>query len=634
MDHSVLFVDDDPGLLEFLKEVALHWPYTAYFADSAANGLQVLKAHEIHVVIADYKMPEQNGLEFLQELRTIYPDTIRIMMTGYADLQAVVDAINRGEVFRFVKKPFDPEQLRQLVDAAFREYRRKRARNLLLNHLEELQDLSEMPPIPDASDVCYLQLESIDGRIIHCNQAAERFTGLSGEEMKCKTLREILPGIDLPDLISNVKTDLRDFGVGKFRMPLGHGDQTDLYDIYAFRTNHDSPDEVTLILAPNTFVSQSELNLYNYVRELEDSAEIKDRGLQFLYEMSIKIGKTKSFEELAQTIFADLKEILTFDVGMLVTFSAKQTNIYVRSEYALDPETRQLLKNEIRAHYKGETGQDLPGPDLELRTKDWSGNHSESELPKIPASLKATLTLPLHSPEGEFIGLIFIGSLEEMSSSGDEIRLFATFVARIALVLHIINNILLFRQVREMAIKDSLTGLYNRRFFEEQITKELERARRFNNDLSVLLLDIDHFKRINDQYGHLNGDVVLKKIAEIIMSSTRSIDVSIRFGGEEFIMLLPETPPEGAKIIAERLRHTIETASFMVSNTLNQPDVNLFVTVSIGISHIAGKDQISAAQIIDQADQALYYAKSHGRNQVILYETSLVNVPEFTGENP
>lgn len=165
-----------------------------------------------------------------------------------------------------------------------------------------------------------------------------------------------------------------------------------------------------------------------------------------------------------------------------------------------------------------------------------------------------------------------------------------------------------------LATSDGLTGLANRRAFDQQFNADFKRAQRFSEDLSVLLIDIDHFKQVNDRYGHLVGDEVLKGVAHVLGADLpRDFDFLARFGGEEFAVLLPGTDREGAVHVAERLRAGVESARIQVA------DGTLQVTASIGISSLRNqrtRDSVTPADLLQQADICLYASKRSGRNRV------------------
>ena len=157
------------------------------------------------------------------------------------------------------------------------------------------------------------------------------------------------------------------------------------------------------------------------------------------------------------------------------------------------------------------------------------------------------------------------------------------------------------------ASHDKLTGLFNRNRFDELYEKEIKRARRYNNDLSLILFDIDNFKMINDSYGHQTGDEVLKEIAKIILGNVREQDINVRWGGEEFLILLPQTNLLGAFTVANKIRTSIETNIF-TTNSLN-------ITASFGVTQLLENDDESS--FIARSDKFLYEAKKTGKNKVV-----------------
>jgi diguanylate cyclase (GGDEF)-like protein len=175
----------------------------------------------------------------------------------------------------------------------------------------------------------------------------------------------------------------------------------------------------------------------------------------------------------------------------------------------------------------------------------------------------------------------------------------------------------LIESLREETIRDALTNLFNYQRFQESLEKEIYRARRYKLQLSVILADIDHFKAVNDNYGHLAGDYSLKRIAECLKDSLRESDSAARYGGEEFAFILPETGSDGAFIVAERLRNDID------SMKIDYEGESISITISLGIASFDFVNDISKTDLIKKADYALYQAKRAGRNTCCLYETGI-----------
>jgi diguanylate cyclase (GGDEF)-like protein len=175
------------------------------------------------------------------------------------------------------------------------------------------------------------------------------------------------------------------------------------------------------------------------------------------------------------------------------------------------------------------------------------------------------------------------------------------------------------RALRFQAATDSLTGLYNRRHFNELAEVEIRKAIRYSRSLSVVMLDVDFFKKVNDNFGHASGDLVLQLVAKTAKNMLRGGDVLGRYGGEEFICLLPETPAVQAALVADRLRKKIENSSVQAENN------RIRVTASFGVSDCFDKSQErdigrTLSNFIDSADRALYLSKNAGRNRVTVFD--------------
>ena len=184
------------------------------------------------------------------------------------------------------------------------------------------------------------------------------------------------------------------------------------------------------------------------------------------------------------------------------------------------------------------------------------------------------------------------------------------------------------RTLSEVSSRDTLTGLYNRWYVIEKIDSELNRALRHGSPMSLLMLDIDHFKRINDTWGHPAGDEVLRSVGKLLRESCRIYDVPGRYGGEEFCIVLPETKPGNTTVVAERIRKRLE------STMLPCGESSVAVTASIGIAGMdeqAEGDVLSPAALIDRADRALYSAKSRGRNRIEMWDRALLEGAEDVG---
>jgi len=171
-------------------------------------------------------------------------------------------------------------------------------------------------------------------------------------------------------------------------------------------------------------------------------------------------------------------------------------------------------------------------------------------------------------------------------------------------------------RLEALAHTDPVTQVLNRRALTLRLTSELERARRYSSVLTLLMVDLDHFKRVNDTYGHLAGDDALREVAALLQHAVRSVDVVARYGGEEFVVVLPETAGAGATAFAERIRERIEAQSFVLGDASGTGGAGLRLTASIGVATFPSLRVDSAEDLFAQADAALYRAKAEGRNRV------------------
>jgi diguanylate cyclase (GGDEF)-like protein len=181
------------------------------------------------------------------------------------------------------------------------------------------------------------------------------------------------------------------------------------------------------------------------------------------------------------------------------------------------------------------------------------------------------------------------------------------------------------RILSEISHKDALTGLYNRFYVMEKIDSEMNRALRHGYPISVLMLDLDHFKRINDSYGHPVGDEVLKTVGQVLRDSCRVYDVAGRYGGEEFCIVLPETQVGNTTQVAERIRNRLATTPLSVGST------SIVVTASIGVAGMDSTEGVlSASTLVERADRALYSAKHLGRNRVEMWNPGATGPQEMS----
>ncbi|WP_308464636.1 GGDEF domain-containing protein, partial [Fundidesulfovibrio magnetotacticus] len=266
----------------------------------------------------------------------------------------------------------------------------------------------------------------------------------------------------------------------------------------------------------------------------------------------------------------------------------------------LDPHGRQRWVEHLMSH-----GTRLAGGMLDAFTVEYLIQSSPEDCLADPTP-QNTLLLPL-KVAGSAFGCLAISKDKDLRLGRDQVTSLNAAANHLALAL---RNAMLFRDVKAKADHDGLTRIHNRQSFDERLADELKRHQRYRHNLSLLLFDLDHFKAINDTYGHQAGDMVLRDVGAILEESCRDTDFAARYGGEEFVIILPQTSEEQAWVLAERIRRKVEHKGFQFS------DKTFKVTASIGVATLTPGSLDRREDLIHKADQALYLAKSGGRNMV------------------
>jgi diguanylate cyclase (GGDEF)-like protein len=259
------------------------------------------------------------------------------------------------------------------------------------------------------------------------------------------------------------------------------------------------------------------------------------------------------------------------------------------------PDNNGLVANVVRY------GAPLPGRDVKAMDRQVIFD-DETQI----RGLAALKIFPLTAGD-RILGTLVAGSRKKTALDHDVLRMLEVLAIQAA---QAVLRAQLFEQMEKMATTDGLTGLTNHRTFQQRADEALAHARRYGRKCSLILTDVDHFKSVNDTYGHPIGDLVLKGVARIVREKARDTDVVARYGGEEFALVMPETDAKGALVIAERIREAVKAEIFQ---TEMGP---LKVTLSLGIATFP-ENAMEKQQLIDLADQCLYFAKRHGRNQSV-----------------
>jgi diguanylate cyclase (GGDEF)-like protein len=375
------------------------------------------------------------------------------------------------------------------------------------------------------------------------------------------------------------------------------------------------------ILAEQAAVSIMTAKLYekNESGIIELSKTVKN--LSILYDIGRAMIDISDLKNLLKFILKQAVETTNAQKGSLMLFDQNTKRLVVRVVQGLpDQKTEEAINAGELTCRTFAIGEGIAGKVFETRKPlivD-AAEKDERYLENQDSNVESILCIPLVVSD-EAIGVINITNkvISKGCFTGEDLNLLTALGNQAAVA---INNTSLY----EMAITDELTKLYIRRFFNLKLESEFRRAKRYGHKLTLAMCDVDHFKKVNDTYGHQAGDTVLQTIANLLKANVRDTDIPARFGGEEFVVILPETSAEGGLIFGERFREAVAG-----SKAAGLP---CQITISIGLATYPD-DADSIQTLIGTADSALYEAKHQGRNRVYRFTSPEVN-PGKSGELP
>lgn len=336
--------------------------------------------------------------------------------------------------------------------------------------------------------------------------------------------------------------------------------------------------------------------------------------LTSLYSASRALSRDLRLEEVMRTLLESTRKIVAYDLGLVVLFDSvngknrvaaglgAEGEDLVGESFACAPE-RGLISWVVRNQTP------LAYDDFRSREGKTPLFHKRWPLANV---FDSVLILPMQV-QGEPMGAILFAAHKNRLFPRNERKMMEVVTNQAAIS---IKNARMVSTLEALATTDGLTGLTNHRTFQETLESELARSGRHPSPTSLLLIDIDHFKKFNDEYGHPIGDVVLKGVAEVLGQAVRQVDLAARYGGEEFAIILVNTSPVGAKLMAERIVQTIAKSRFQ------EEGLNLRVTASVGVATFPD-DAKTREELIERSDQALYAAKGKGRNRAVAFAPSM-----------
>jgi len=338
--------------------------------------------------------------------------------------------------------------------------------------------------------------------------------------------------------------------------------------------------------------------------QLIQQMQMQNREFSALYDGSKRMMKCVTLEENLNTFLDIINAITHNDVSIIaITDETKENEMVIKSSRGLvDDVIGKRVENESLLLWVVNYKQYLDLRHYDAKKKIKPIIASNIKFPK----LQRVIIYPLGF-EDRVLGALMLGYKDEGPDDYEK-RIIEILTNQACIS---ISNATLFEQVQRMATTDGLTGVYNHRHFQEKFNEVLMRAERYNEKFSLILIDIDFFKKVNDTYGHQVGDIVLKKVAQTLQQVARKVDIVARYGGEEFAIICVNDDKRNAAKLAERIRKEIENLTIVFEGG------KLKVTASLGVASFPedGKDKVT---IVESADKALYEAKHSGRNRVVI----------------
>lgn len=343
-------------------------------------------------------------------------------------------------------------------------------------------------------------------------------------------------------------------------------------------------------------LEQSHSSLHDSIAELERLS----RELALVGELSGMMQSCRTREEAVEVIAQSLRGLFPTEIGALCIMNASQDRVEVVVSWGED-ETNKIG---TQPYFTPDECWALRRGRAHVVSDPRKQTRCAHALPEVET---ASLCMPLMA-ERQTLGVLYLRAHEAMLWTEEKLQLASTVSEQISLALF---NLELQATLRNQSVRDPLTGLFNRRYMEESLSRELSRAERQKHQVAMIMFDGDHFKRFNDTFGHDAGDLVLKEIAQVLQSKSRKMDIACRYGGEEFLLILPNCPMDIAELRAEQLRTAVrELALTHDGQRLGQ------ITLSLGVS--CYPDHANTAEtLVKVTDGLLYQAKKAGRDRVV-----------------
>jgi len=628
---TILIVEDEEGIARMVQILLEARGFSTVVSHSGEEAFARLRAQAVDVVLLDVMMPGMDGFEICRRLKADerWRHIPVVMLTAREAVRDMVLGLEIG-ADEYITKPFNTEELIARIKVLLRIQGMSQE---LVRRNRELQTLNAvalavsrtLSPEEIVKGALTRTLESLglSTGLVHLIDPKSRdlvlqfWQGLPAEpgEDVCR----LAPGTawawraleQEEPLIFPDAAQAEGAGIPQEESPRPlaaiplrfHDRSLGVLTVIGRPGQSFSPEEVALLAAIGRQVAMPLDNAYLYA----DSRR-KVKEFEALYQLGQTMTSTFNLQDILTRISQTVSTLLHAQAMSLMLLSPDGRTLSTVAGYNLSDEALQVVEA-IRTRHDSSPSlvavrekRPVAIPDLSTDTV-----HAPRLQSALERGYRSFLAIPLVAQD-RALGCMNLYLTERHEFDTDEIQLLSTFASQAAIS---IENARLFEETRQLAITDELTGLANHRQFYHQLAREVRRAQRYKRPLTLLMLDLDHFKQYNDRYGHLAGDQALRETAEVLRRNAREVDILARYGGEEFAIILPETEMEPAVIQAERTRAAIAGHAFRGRDSNPQGDL----TVSIGVATLTpGMRKIE--ELVHDADVALYRAKSQGRNRL------------------
>lgn len=601
---TVLIIDDnqeDRFVFKRYLDQQNDQTYQVLEASSGREGLDILKTVQVDGVLLNFCLPDLDGIEFLKQLQSdfFYSHFAIIILTEFENETVVVESMQNSAQDYLIKDHLTSENLYKSLHSAIERVK-------LHRKLEQSEKQFRVIFEQAAVGIYHINLV---GEFLRFNEKFTQIIGYSLEELKEKVLEEIIFNEDLPTYKKQLKRLLNNqIKIFTLEQRLVDFNEKLIWinlTVSIINKKGGHPDYLMGIVEDIQERKQTEIQLKNANRQLKAIVEQLAKQNQertLLSRVSQYLQACNNLEE-AYNILADLIQPLFTDCSLgIYQLNDQQTIATLVSSSGDSLNSKQEFRvsecwalRQGKAHYNNVA-------------------HSQLFCPHVETSLmtKATLCYPFIA-QGKTLGILYVSANSQSQLTPETENLAEIVSDYINLSL---ANLKLQEDLKEQSIRDSLTGLFNRRYLYEFLKKEIAKSQRYKTEIGIILMDIDHFKQINDNYSHGLGDVVLEEIGEFLSNNIRESDIACRYGGEEFILIFPHASLKDTYQRAEALRKKIKCLNFRYQEYyLNT------VTVSMGVANFP-QHGVTGEETVHHADLALYAAKKQGRDRTIIYTDS------------